>query len=374
MAFLQAAFDDPVRTVLDAGGDAVDLNQVVGVDDQHVAPLLVFLDRRLGDDQTVLRLGTAEQHVDELVRQQHAVRIGEFDPDLDQTGRRVDLAGHEIDPALLVEDAVVAEAEPDEDLGRIEFHLVLDGSLPHGDDVAIADGEQHIDRVERGDGGQHVAVRPDQVAQAVFGAPYPAGNGCGDLGIAELDFGERQVGLARLDAGFRLQRRRPRLVKRRLAHIAPGDENLGPGQRRFGLDQHRAGTGQIGFGKLHTGLERGGIDDEQDIALLDVPALGEAPLDQLSLNPRAQLYAVDGGDAAQDLERLDDLAPLDRLHDDGRRLGCAGLCGRFLLVTSGERQRQDDGAQRRRDAAQKAGLGHKHDGDHAPSGRPDSGC
>ena len=84
-----------------------------------------------------------------------------------------------------------------------------------------------------------------------------------------------------------------------------------------------------------------GLDREQDLAFLDLVAVGELARPQISLHARAQVDLVDGGGAADQFGLLGERPGLDGLHENGgRRRGLLRPCGARLVNNEQTGQRK----------------------------------
>ena len=144
-------------------------------------------------------------------------------------------------------------------------------------DVALARGEIHIDRIELNDRGENGGgIRPDQLADRDLPRRHDAVEGRGYVGVAEVDLGLLLVGLRRLQVGLRRVAQRQRFVVSGHGRDLPLHEVGLACVLGLVLLERRLGAGDRGLGSLD--LEPVGLrlDGEQRSALLDVVAVGVA--------------------------------------------------------------------------------------------------
>ena len=93
------------------------------------------------------------------------------------------------------------------------------------------------------------------------------------------------------------------LIDRRLRNRVGLDQFLGSLQRDRGVSFGRLGAGQLRLSLVHRSLIRILLDDEQEVAGLDLLPLGEGPLLQEALDTRHQIDRIDRLDAPNEGSR-----------------------------------------------------------------------
>ena len=234
-----------------------------------------------------------------------------------RVGALVDLHVDEVEPADLAVERAVGQLHLDRHaLGIVAARRAF---LAHRQELALRHREGHVHRVLADDGGQRAALRPDEVADREVAAADPAGDRRLDVGVAEIELGRGQVRLLPAQVGLGLAGAAGGLVQPRLGRRLLLDQlRLAP-PLDLGEVQRRLGAGDRGVDVLDLGLVGRLLDHEQQVARLDVLALGEQPLLEEALDPGAQVDLVHGLDPAGEAGRGRDVARLDLDHRDRRR-------------------------------------------------------
>ena len=226
------------------------------------------------------------------------------------------------------------------------------------DDVAFARVEVDVQRVLRHDRGQHGRARRPGRDEVPLGDRLPA-DPAGDRRRDPAEFqvqlrpsdrrlvgGDRGQGLVALGDG---------LVEVLAAEDAPVEQGRVPLVVGGGLADAGLVAGVLGLGQVQLGLERAGVDLEEEVALAHLRARGEGHLLEVA------------GDAGPDLDRIDRLEPpgevvvrddlaVERPGDrDQRRLGLRRLGGPRTVAAPGP----DQGAQGRAERPDRVGSSHR---------------
>ncbi|HSS26480.1 MAG TPA: hypothetical protein VLL50_00860 [Usitatibacter sp.] len=277
--------------------------------------------------------------------------IGEFGTQLHGAELGVDGGRREIELAVVGNDrvGVVHELHARSALGAADAI-----------EVRLGEREAHPDGIHLGERGEQarIRVRGDEAPLGALRAPGDARDRRRDFRIGEVELGFLQLGLRSRDGSRGGASRRDRGVV-----VALRDGLL----LREGLEALGVGLGQVAFHALllqrrfrpvHRELERGGVDQEEELARLDGSALFVGALLDDAGHPRADLHVARALGLADRLQR-DRHALLRDLHGgDGERAvlrGGRGLGGFVVLVAGGHgKGKQEDG-----EAARERG-----DGDH----------
>ena len=251
------------------------------------APLWSIWMACCGISQRGLRLADLGDHGDELAVHENAVGIGEHRANLHGVGSLVDRHIDEIDLAGMRVSAAVGKPDVDDRVHRIGLPLLAD--LEH---LALRDGEGHVDGVLPDDGRQRAGRGSDEVADRNRCPSDPTRQRSANFGVAELQLRLLQRSLlARqlassiaLLSGHHIQS----LLRARLTLDKGGlplDLYVCELQRRLRLLN-------AGIDLVDGGLVGRLLDDEQQVALLDVLAFVEQALLEEALHTRAQLHLV----------------------------------------------------------------------------------
>ena len=121
-----------------------------------------------------------------------------------------------------------------------------------------------------------------------------------DLGEGEIDVGLLEGGLGGAHRGRRCTLIRQVLIDRRLRDRIGLDQFLGSLQRERRVPLGRLRADQLGLSLVHRRLIGVLLDDEQEVAGLDLLPFGEGPLLQEALDARHQIDRIDRLDAADE--------------------------------------------------------------------------
>ena len=329
------------------------LDLVLGIHHQDEGAGLVDLDGHLRHHQRRLRLVGFDHGRDQLPIDQQALGIGKTGPHFDRVGAGIDRHVHEVDPSGMGIAIALAELEVDREI------LGLAGAaafLAEFQDLALADREDHVDRILAHDGGQCSARGAHEVAGRNQRSSDATGDRRTDVGIAQLQFSLLQFGLEPVEIA-------PRLVTggRGVIQLRSGS-NVLLHQRglAFILD---LGAVQACLGSLDRPARRGDpclvgglLDDEEKVAGLHILAFSEVPLFQEAVDPGAQVDAVQRRHPSGETDRRAKVLDLHLDHADSRRR--RGRClGRLFRRGIASRKAQEGGQGARNDKLA-AGKGH----------------
>ena len=173
----------------------------------------------------------------------------------------------------------------------------------------------------------------------------------GDMGEFEIELGGGDLGPGRVDGGHGralLLQLLIRAAGRRIIALAQGQHPGELGRRPL---HPRLRLGELGLGGIEIDLIGPGIDDEEQIALLDPLPVGEMDLRQIAADPGANRHELDRLELAGELVPFGDGLLQGMADGDRRRLGrcCGGgfrrLPGDTIIVEedAGHGGHQQDG-------------------------------
>ncbi len=200
-------------------------------------------------------------------------------------------------------------------------------------------GKVRVDGVERLDGREmRGLVLPDQRALGDERTADAARDRRTDDGVAEVELGAGDIGLARGDVGVSLTHRRGRGL---VLHVGDGlarQQRLHALGLLTGLFGHGLSLGERGLGGLQFDLERRGIEPVEDIARVDVAALLEVALDHDAGHARAHFGDPGRRDTARQLAHIGTRGRLHRDDADLLRRGVRRGRRAFAASLEGESQ------------------------------------
>ena len=287
-------------------------------------------------DQRRLGLRRIDDDAHEQPRNQQLVRIGEGGADGDGAGGRIDAIVDEIEAAGMRILIIIGEPEPRH---RRCWRLPVLGRLLGAQDIIeigpLADIEDDIDRVELDEGGQHVARRADEVADAVGGPPDTPGERRVDARIAEVEFRLLEFRLAGVDRRHRRLLVGQRLIEGFLTDVAVAEQAARPLVVLTAADDLRLRLDHPRRRDIDRRLIRGPLDREQQRPRRHILALAEFACDEEALNAGPQIDLIDGDDAADILDGRLELSPRNR-SDDHRGRRRRRRLRLFLIAAGGE--------------------------------------
>ena len=377
LAGLHALLDHPQRPHARPHPDGARLHRLVRRHHEERRRALALLDRGLGHDERVGALG--EEHPEPYVLSglEHPRRVREGGAQGEGAGAGIHGAVDEVEPAVLRIGAVVRQRHGDTGGARPRLHL-RPATPPHRQRLALAHAEVDVHRIERGHRGEERGLTlSDQGSHPDLGPAHAPIQRRFDRRVAELEPGAVGRGLVGADRGPRVLdgrpgggERGPRVLEGGavglhgglqrghvgpdLVVLLPGDQpllderaiapllrpgildlrevavdiglrlphvGLALGERGLRLAELGGVAGDIGLRLAEGGLEGARIDDEEQVAGLDVGPVGRhLPLDE-ALDPGAHLDGLHRLRLAHVLAVDRDRALRHRHHRDRGRLG-----------------------------------------------------
>ena len=187
--------------------------------------------------------------------------------------------------------------------------------------LALAHGEDDVHRVLADDGGQDPAVGTDDIPLGHARAADLAGDGCEDVGVAEIDPGGLEVGLVARDRALRLIEGGAGLIAGDDRAGIAIEQLLGPLQLNRCQRLRGPAALQCTLGLLDGGVEQVRLDTIELRPLLDRLTFLEQDVFEEAGHPRSNLDAADRLDATDEIECLIDGPALG---DDGSDLQRSG--------------------------------------------------
>ena len=195
----------------------------------------------------------------------------------------------------------------------------------------LADGEADIHRILADDDGQHTAIGIDDIALGDVGLANLSRDRRRYIGIAEVDFRGRQVGLVAHQLPVGLLIGGQGLVSRDNGSGILVEQFLRPPQLKLGQDLGRLASLDCGLGYSDRRLEQSFLDTVERRAFLDQVAFLEEDLLEISRHTRPDLHTLDGLHATDKHAGPGNGLALrgNRANSDGRRRSLLRMGGRI---------------------------------------------
>jgi hypothetical protein len=321
VAGLETLAHYPLAAGRAAEGDVLARHLAVGPDDHHVGTHGIAQHRLLRDQEHLVLLAELRLQCHVHARQQGALRVRHHRTQVDRAGGRVDRDVGEIQHARLAVGAAVGHGDLHAGLvplGQGDIAAAL--RLAHLLERVHAHGEvdvHRVDLVDRGEqGGLAVA---DQRALGDLLLAGAAGDRRGDVGIAEVDACGLHACLRRLHRGGAGALGGQGVVQVGLRHVTLGRQFAHARSGDLVVGVGGPGLGQRGLGCVQRGLQRGRVDLEQQLALLDVGAFVIGALEQHAGHAGAHVGAAVGREPADQVAGQRRALGLRLDHADFRR-------------------------------------------------------
>jgi hypothetical protein len=305
-----------------AGGDFPLLDLVAPAYDVNDLVALLRCDRVIRDQQRIVCSGSQKPQMAEHAWCEQQFRIRNLGAAADGAGVRVHRIVHEIHPAFdgvvgLILQAyfdrigMVARLRPRTHLTEIFIFQVK----------RLRPVEDEADRVEIGDICQDRGVLRHEISGCHAPVRGTAVDGRGDAGEAEVERGALHRRFRRQNIGCRLLRRgEPGLIFL-LCDGAVGVQLLRARKLDIGVRFRGQRVGFLPLRLVEYRMVGSGIDDEQEVALMDHLAVTEIDGLQITADARPNIHRIDGLEMAHEIVPVDDL-PFQRFGGndvDGRR-------------------------------------------------------
>jgi hypothetical protein len=277
-------------------------DRLVVLHDVDERPLGAALDGRRGRERRVGPGLDGHPHVDELVREEHAVGVREFGLELDRAGRGVDLVVRGQEPAG-AELFLLRAVE------RVDGNAIAGPqALHHARQRIFGDREHDADRRELRDHHDAGRVRrAHDVARVDLAQADAAADRSDHARVGELQLRIVDVALIGLHRGLVLAHQRLLRVDLLLRNRILCEQRAIALDVDAGVLEQRLVAPPLSGGERQLHLERSGVDLRQEVARLHHLALFEHHLHQLAVDAAPDDDGIDGRHGAEreevDVER-----------------------------------------------------------------------
>jgi hypothetical protein len=180
-------------------------DDIVLVDDEDIAPSLIAADRRIGNEQGILRFAERNAHAHEIARQQYPARVLQHGADRQRPGRRIDRGRGVVERAPVRISGFRLQSDLHRNLPQIVGRQSAARHVgPDVQNVLFAHVEIYIDRIMLNDGGEQRRRRAaaDELPDRHLPRRYDAVKRGGHVRIFEVQGGQPRVDLRLRETGL----------------------------------------------------------------------------------------------------------------------------------------------------------------------------
>ena len=323
--------------------DVATLRPVVGIEHIDVLAILVGEDRLVVQKHGRELAAARKFHAREQPRRQHPIRVVDHGAGADGADSGIESIVQKIQ-APFVREALFIGQPHEHGVHRLLQGAPLAGSPPGAlaQIRLLIDLEIDVNGVQRNDGGQEGRRPGSVVHQIALGDEFPA-DASADRGAHfrefQIELGLVDGGLRRLDGGDRLAQVLVAGVELLFGNHPLLEQPLRPRQIVFRQIAPGLSARQLSLRPSERSFIRAGIDDEQQVALLDQGSVLKIDLFQISPHASPHLYGLHGVQPSGVLFPFHDF-PLNRpAYRNRRGRRSCRLCRR--LAAAGEQAQEE---------------------------------
>src|SRR5262249_33341173 len=312
-----------VAALLGTGRYAALLDFLGRVDHEHIAAGLIEQDGGLRNRQPRFRRAPLHGDADNPAGDEKAIGIRHRCPHRHGVRRRVDLHVQEVTHGGMRVDGAVGQLDANVDMRVLPG--VFGAAPVVVEQIALADLEGDVDGVLADDRCKLSRGGLDQVALGENLESDPTVDWGADLGVAEIDLRLVERRLCLHHARLRRRLVGLALVDRRLRDVLVTHQLPTAVELQLAVDLRRLGLREGGAGLLDGRLVGRLLDQEQQVALLDVLSLFEFALLEKARHAGDDIDLIDRGEASDVIDGFGHLpAHHWRDRNRGRRRGALG--------------------------------------------------
>ena len=203
---LEPASDDPQPAVDHLSGlHGALLDDVLVVDDEHIAPLLAVAERAVGHQQRLDVALRRHPYAHEQPRQQHGLLVLEQRSDRKRAGALVEIGRDVVDDALVRKSRLRLRSDLDRDRAQVLQRQPLFAQLLADlEYLLLVDVEVHVDRIDLDDGGElRWRAGADESTRVDQSRRDDAREWRLDVGVGEIDLGLLHLALGLVERSAR---------------------------------------------------------------------------------------------------------------------------------------------------------------------------